>query len=280
MGIINNILPESLKPISRDIGFSINSIIYQLRCINITPTKNPIFILGNQKSGTSAIAYLLGKLTNNKTAIDLYYSGFHYSHFLKWKNQEITTSQFINTNRLDFSSKIIKEPHLSVFYNELKQEFTESKFIMIIRNPLDNIRSILDRLNIDGNKKNLDEEDKKKIFHSWNLLFNNTWIQGNRKQYIEVLAERWNIISEIFLENKNNMTLIKYEEFLENKTEKINELCDKMKLNKENDISKYLDIQFQPKGGKKEIDLIEFFGQENQEKIISICKNNMNKLGY
>ena len=168
MGIINNILPKRLKPISRDMGFSIKAFIYRIKCIGNYRNVNPIFILGNQKSGTSAIAALLGKLTNKKASIDLFYSGFYYNFFLKWKQKQITTSKFIKINRLEFSADIIKEPHLSVFYEELMKEFPQSKFIMIVRNPLDIFRSILDRLDIDGNKNYLEENDRRKIFHSWN----------------------------------------------------------------------------------------------------------------
>ena len=45
------------------------------------------------------------------------------------------------------------------------------------------------------------------------------------------------------------------------------------------DISNYVNIQYQPKGNS-EIDLIDFFGEENYSQIDNMCKANMNKLGY
>ena len=51
MGIINKILPNSLKPFSRDIGFS-RTLVYKVKKINKKINPTPIFILGNQKSGT------------------------------------------------------------------------------------------------------------------------------------------------------------------------------------------------------------------------------------
>ena len=72
MGFINQILPQKFKPLSRDLGFSINSILYKIKCIGIKTHCSPIFILGNQKSGTSVIAGLLGELSNKKTSIDLF----------------------------------------------------------------------------------------------------------------------------------------------------------------------------------------------------------------
>lgn len=280
MGFINKILPQKFKPLSRDLGFSINSIIYKIKCIGKKTHSSPIFILGNQKSGTSVIAGLLGEISNKKTSIDLFYSGFNYSLFQKWKDKRISTEKFINNNKLEFSSKIIKEPHFSVFYQELKSQFPNSKFIMIVRNPFDNIRSILDRLDVNGNITSLDKSDKKKFFHSWILLLNNKWIKGEKSQYIEVLAERWNIICNIYLENKENIILIKYEDFLLNKEKIIKDLSNKLKLENNIEISHLLEKQFQPKGKKQNMNITEFFEEENYQKIQSICKENMEKLGY
>jgi hypothetical protein len=151
---------------------------------------------------------------------------------------------------------------------------------MIIRNPFDNIRSILDRLDVDGTKRNLSKEDKKKFFHSWNLLLSNNWIQGNKTQYIEVLSERWNIICNSYLENQENIILIKYEDFLSNKKEVIYNLSKKLKLKEISDISHLLDKQFQPRGKQRKINVEEFFGTNNYNKIKYLCKENMKKLGY
>ena len=280
MGFINKILPNKFKPLSRDIGFLSNAIIYKIKCIRRKTHSYPILILGNQKSGTSVISGLLGEISSKKTAIDLFYSGFKYSLFVKWKDKKISTKEFINKNKIEFAYEIIKEPHFSVFYQELKSQFPHSKFVMIIRNPFDNIRSILDRLDIDGNKENLEDSDKKKIFHSWNLVFDNHWIGGEKTQYIEVLSERWNIICNTYLENKKDMILIKYEDFLLNKEEIIKILSSKLKLDNNKEISHLLEKQFQIKGRKKDVDLTEFFGGENYQRIESICKENMKKLGY
>tara|TARA_B100000674_G_C37946168_1_gene965038 strand:- start:725 stop:1567 length:843 start_codon:yes stop_codon:yes gene_type:complete len=280
MGIINKILPISLKPLSRDIGFSFRTLIYKFKCINRKINPYPIFILGNQKSGTSAIASLLGSFSGKITAIDLFLSGFRSSHFTNWKFKKISTKDFINKNKVEFSAEIIKEPHLSIFFDELKTEYPESKFVMIIRNPFDNIRSILDRLDVKGKKNLLNEKDRKKFFHSWKLLLNNKWIGGSKNHYIEVLAERWNTISNVYLDNKENIILVKYEDFISDKSNTIQLLAKKLELTQNGEISHLLDKQFQPKGRRKNQDVKVFFGDENYSKIYEICEENMNKIGY
>ena len=280
MGFINKILPKLLKPISRDIGFTIKSLLYIIKSANTRIKKNPIFILGNQKSGTTVIASLLGKLSNTNTSIDLFYSGFRYKNFLKWKKGEISTKKFINLNKLDFSSDIIKEPHLTVFYNSLKEFYPESKFVFIVRNPIDNIRSILDRLNIKGNKSTLNNNDKKNIFHAWKLVFDNAWIGGKNNNYIENLASRWNLLFNIYKKNSDNIILIKYEDFIENKLGCIQELSKKLELDEINEIKHLVNKQFQSKGKNKDQDTLSFFGGENHNIILKICGKNMSKLGY
>lgn len=280
MGIVNKILPKVLKPISRDIGFTLNTIVYKLKSIGKKRTLSPIFVLGNQKSGTSAIAALLGTLSSSTTAIDLFYSGFKYSLFIDWKTKKITTEEFISRNKVEFARRIIKEPHLSLFYTELKKEFPHAKFVMIVRNPIDNIRSILDRLNINGKKSHLDRKDKRNIFYSWNLLFSNHWLGGNKQQYIEVLSERWNIIMDSYFENQKDIILVKYENFLKDKIGILNKLSKELGLKNTDDISTLLDKAFQPKGKNSTQNPIEFFGEENLNIITRICKINMEKLGY
>ena len=280
MGIINKILPNSLRPFSRDIGFSLRTLVYKVKKINKKINPTPIFILGNQKSGTSAIASLLGSLSGKITAVDLFLSGYYPSLITNWKNKKINTQDFINKNKVEFSSEIIKEPHLSIFYDELKIEYPDSKFVMIIRNPFNNIRSILDRLNVEGNKTKLNKNDKKKFFHSWSILLNNKWFGGSKNHYIEVLAERWNIISKIYLENSDNIILIKYEDFISDKNKIIHILAEKLDLKKVREISHLLDKQFQPKGKRKDVDIKVFFGNENYSKIYDICRTNMRKLEY
>ena len=46
MGLLNKILPKQLKPISRDIGFTLNTIFYKIK--NIGKESNPLPILSSE----------------------------------------------------------------------------------------------------------------------------------------------------------------------------------------------------------------------------------------
>ncbi len=279
MGLLQRILPKKIKPASKKLGFFLKSKIYTYSRVFFKLEKKPIFILGNQKSGTSAIANILAKAVNQSSSIDLFLSGYKYDYLLDWKKNNISTEKFIKLNRIDFSKKIIKEPHLSVFYEELVRHYPESKFVFIVRNPLDNIRSILDRLKINGSQKFI-ENNSSKIFHSWELVFRTDWLGGKESNLIEVLSERWKIIAKIFLENKQNIILVKYEDFTKNKVRVINELAEKLNLTVSRDVKKILNYQFQPRGKNRNTDPEKFFGKKNYNKIIKICSSELRQLGY
>ena len=60
-------------------------------------------------------------------------------------------------------------------------------------------------------------------------------MNGLEVQKITILrfSERWNIISNIYLENTDNIILIKYEDFLLDKNKTIQMLAEKLNLKKE-----------------------------------------------
>ena len=67
--------------------------------------------------------------------------------------------------------------------------------------------------------------------------------------------------------------------FLKDKKGFIDNLTHKLGFDIKQDISNYVNVQYQPKGNSK-VDLDKFFGSKNSDLISNICKNNMKKLGY
>ncbi len=240
--------------------------------------EHPIFVLGNQKSGTTAIAALLGLATKSSVTLDI----------PKIENVSLTDSlfkgkvdfsEFIMMNRIAFSKDIIKEPTLTFFFNELLRFFPESKYIFVIRDPRDNIRSILDRCALPGNLDSLKESHLKNILPGWRKILEGEWV-GNGQNYIEILASRWNIAAEVFLKNKKNFILIRYEDFLKDRPGEIYKLAQKVGLKVKKDIRQYVNYQYQSKGKHRGISWIDFFGNNNLKKIEEICNHYMKIFNY
>lgn len=246
--------------------------------INAKVHPNPVFVLGNQKAGTSAIAALLAELTGFSVSIDLRQERYR-PNYHNVKKGELSFSDLIKINKLDFSREIIKEPNLTLFYKDLKTYFPNSQFIFVCRDPRDNIRSLLNRLKIPGHLSVLEYESQQKITPAWKLIMDIPWIEYQGKSYIERLAERWNFIIDVFLNNQEQFTLIRYEDFIKNKEESIVHIAREIDLNPVNDISRKINIQFQPSGNRN-IKWKDFFGDENLSKIEKICGDKMKILNY
>lgn len=274
------LIPSSLKPWAVSFLNLWKYLQTDLQGRVVQVNSAPIFILGNQKSGTSAIAALLGLQTGLTTSVDLVKEYLSTGEtYKKVKSGQLSYESFVNRNRLDFSRDIIKEANLTTFYQELFSYFPESKFVFVIRDPRDNIRSILDRHNLPGNLVQLSDEQKATLKTSWNIIFDGSWLGLNGRNYIEMLAMRWNLFTNIYLANKTNMVLVRYEKFLFDKIAVITELTKRLDLSVKYDISSKVDIQYQPAGNKK-VDLCAFYGPGNLKLIEDTCQKFMELTGY
>jgi hypothetical protein len=253
-------------------------INYAIRAQGTNINSQPIFILGNQKSGTSAIAGLLAQLTHASVAIDLSkevksptYPGI--------MSGSLSFSKFVKNHRLEFSKDIIKEPNLTLFYSDLARQFPKAKFAFVVRDPRDNVRSILNRLRIPGNYQDVRLSDYSEMTESWHLIINNRWFGLAGETYIEKMAHRWNFMADVFLKHQEQMVLIRYEDFLRDKLHVLKTTAHRLGLTAAHDIRSQLNTQFQPRGDRN-ISWHEFFGDENLRRIEAICQTRMEQLNY
>jgi len=236
-----------------------------------------VIILGNQKSGTTAIAKLLALNTGEKILLDT--PLLWEPNLSKIASGDISLKEIIRKNKYSFARSIIKEPNLTFFYDELKSIYPSSvKFIFIVRDPRDNIRSLLNRIKVPGNLDTMDEYAKHFTMHE-KSLFDKNFIPFSSDHYIVQLAERWVTAVDVFLNSKENFHLVKYEDFNKNKVNFIHQLSAKMGYQKKHDISTKVNVQYQPKGNQH-ISWNDFFGTKNLERIQNTCGSHMEKLGY
>ena len=99
------------------------------------------------------------------------------------------------------------------------------------------------------------------------------------ENYIEKIAFSWCLAADKYIQNLSKMKLIRYEDFMVDKTNSIAILARQVDLNPANDITDYLDIQYQPRGDHS-ISWIDFFGEKNLKSIEEICREYMNHFGY
>lgn len=235
------------------------------------PNRDALFIFGLQKSGTSVIAGLLAGKTGKTVTIDTKYFWEPYQSMLI--KGELQMKDLVQKYSYPFSKQIIKEPASTFFIDKVQEYFYLSKYVFIIRNPFQNIRSILNRLNLPGDRGTIDLEH---VNPNWRYLF----IEENGHNYIKALAKRW-VLANGQLERieHNACILVKYEDFNINKESFINELAEQLGFERKNSIANLVNKDFQPKGNP-ETDPKKFFGHRNYSLIYETCIDLIKYYGY
>ena len=242
------------------------------------PNPHPLLVYGNQKSGTSAVAALLAEATGKSVTLDLLTMPRSLKATEKAISKKIPVVDFINAHKFEFSREIVKEPGLTMLFDELDTFYNHPPAVFVIRDPRDNIRSILNKLGLPGNLP--ETPDLSSLKEAWRKNINHYGrIPEGVRHYIEKMAWRWNDFATTARKCHDKVVLIQYEDFIKDKKKCIEELAGRLGFAVVNDISSRMDRQFQPKGDRSTA-WIEFFGPENLKKIENICKENMLHFGY
>lgn len=249
------------------------SLLFRLAKVNDTP----LIVLGNQKSGTTAIAALLAEYTGFSITLDL--PNIWGTTVIKIYAGDVAFADFVGCNTYYFSKDIIKEPELTFLYSQVKEFFYQAKYLMIVRDPRDNIRSILNRLKIRGDMEDIGSNIFSTLPPGWQIVINGQWLGLHGETYIEMLAERWNYAADVYLQHSQDVVLIRYEDFVSDKVRAIERLAHQLGMAQANDISDKVNIQYQPKGDHS-VSWEEFFGEKNLLRIEHICGSRMPKFGY
>jgi hypothetical protein len=265
-------------PLARKVYSLLAHTTFALRKPFCRVSERPIIILGNQKSGTTAIAALLARMTGTSVTLDLTLEVLRPS-WEKLRSGSLSFSRFIDRNKLSFSRKIIKEPGLTLFFDELVGQFPDARFVFIVRDPRDNIRSILDRLHIPGNVPRLEPGHWAEIPHVWQPVLDGRWLELHGENFIDMLALRWNLLADTYLNNPEKMHLVRYEDFRSSKVAVIADLAETLGLERFYDIGNLVDKPFQPPGNAG-VAWETYFGSENLERINHTCRTRMDRFGY
>ncbi len=237
----------------------------------------PIIVLGNQKSGTSAIAHLLADFGGLTKTIDI--PPLWSSNTVKIMRRQRSLSDIVRLHRFFFSTELIKEPNMVFFLDQVLEIFPGAKYIFVVRDPRDNIRSILNRMKTPGSLKEIDSQRLKNLPGYRIMLDAGIWGIDDTVNYVGMLAHRWNKAVDHYVHYQNQIVLAKYEDFFINKYEFIRHLASRLGITEKADITDKLDIQYQPRGDR-DVPWEVFFGMDNLALIEHICGSRMELFGY
>lgn len=244
--------------------------------------RQAVIVLGNQKSGTTAVAALLAHLSGSTVTLDLTREILYPTHD-RVKDGRMSFETFVRRNRFQFSRTIIKDAHLAPFYKELRSIFPQARFVLVVRDPRDNIRSILDRLEISGRDPEASlASPHRRDRRAWRLVLDGSWLGIQGSGTLEHLAHRWNVCADVYVDHPDLVRLIRYEDFVADRRRAITDLASSLGLNVTRaelaeDVARR---SYQPPGKHRAQTPLEFFGSENLATIEAICGTRMAKLGY
>ena len=247
----------------------------RLRAMTAAPHPKPLFVFGNQKSGTTAVAGLLAAATGQTVTLD--FAGATEPFIGRLLRGQTPVGEFVRVNAWAFSTEIVKEPSLTFAAVPLMEHFGVKRAAFVIRDPHDNIRSILDRLKLAGDLERLDV-DSVKANRTWRSLLAGHDLGLPRDHYVATLARRWLRAVEVFNGARGNFELIRYGDFRNDRTASIATLARSLDLDPRHDIAQLAQRPFQRAGRPREA--VEFFGKDNLARIDEICGNAAASLGF
>ena len=186
----------------------------------------------------------------------------------------------VDEHRRRFAYDIVKEPGLTFVFDSLLECFPHARFLFILRDPRENIRSILNRLNVPGDLEDMKSEHWDGLPTTlWRIIMEGDLFGGPGRNYIETLAKRWNLAIQTYLRNAERIRLVRYEDFVADKAACITQLANHFGFEVVHDITDRVDVQYQPKGDHT-ITWHDFFGPDNLRRIECLCQEGMRQFGY
>jgi hypothetical protein len=271
-------VPDWLRPLSWWVGRRFRWWHHALRSATAKPHPRPIFVLGNQKSGTSAIAGLLARRCGLSVSLDMlqetYFPTFH-----RVPGGDLSFERYRRINRWEFSHEVVKEPNLTLLYPWLREAYPDSSMVFVVRDPRDNIRSLLNRLSIPGDLERLEERHKGEMNAGWELVLDGRWLGIEGEHFVDQLAARWVYCAQVYRDHAAVMHLSRYEDFEADKLGELDRLAGLLGLEMVHDVRDDLHRSFQPPGDRG-VGWRDFFGETNLARIETICGEAMQTLGY
>ena len=245
-----------------------------LRAMRSTPHADPVLVLGTQKSGTSAIAALLGIATRLPATIDLR-RDFERPLAPAVAAGRCPFARFLRRHAEGFANPIVKDPNLTFLLPRLLERWPDARIVCVRRDPVQTVRSVLDRLGIPGDLESLEEARLAAVPPGWRCVLDSRWCERLAPQgdiarrplhYVEELARRClladRVASEALAARPERTIEVRYEAFREDKAGAIESLAGRLGLavRDRDALAAAVYRPFQPAGRAASVDPQAFFG--------------------
>jgi len=242
------------------------------------PNPAPVVVFGNQKSGTSAVAGLLARLTATSVTLDLE-PEWRAPCYHQVRRGEVAFRRFVRRNGRGLSRDIVKEPNLLLLWEAYLAAFPGARKVLVVRDPRDNLRSVLDRLGLPGDRDDLPARDRRRNGKGWELYLSGEWLGLAGWSYVEVMAWRWDLGYRFWAANRADTVLIRYEDFVADKEGVLTDAANRLGLAPVAGLGGEGERAFQP-AGRPGRSWRAVFGERNLARIEALCAEGMREFGY
>jgi hypothetical protein len=245
----------------------------------------PVIFGGSPKSGTTAIAALLAQATGLRLSNDPFWRVCHRDRdgYLLPDVLEgnLRLDAFVRKYPAYFSAEIVKDPDFAFLFRDLKRVFPDSPQVFIVRDPRENIRSILNRLHLRGDLERLGPAENRMLAGDggWRVILDGRGLGLDAgANYIGRLAQRWTRGVDGYLAAGAPVHLVRYEDFMEDRLGFITDLAELLGLKVTADIRGKLGRPHTSPG--RSVPMEAFFGSRNLSVIEETCAAHMSRFGY
>lgn len=236
---------------------------------------DPVLVLGNQKTGSTAIARLLAAYGRLGIAADVPPAHTREQALVEGA---LPMSDFLQQARYYFRHAVVKENMLTLPAGALLEALPQARFVYVVRRAGENIRSILDRLGLPG--RPLPFHALPAVPEGWRSVVDGRWLFPDARNHIAALAARWTRTARLYQQHRARLTLVRYEDFTADKERTIARLAEHLGIPQRQDIRSLLDVPFQPRGAHRRVAPADFFSPEALRIIRHRCTDAMQALGY
>ncbi|MAC16943.1 MAG: hypothetical protein CMC97_01400 [Flavobacteriales bacterium] len=247
-----------------------------------------IYVFGCQKSGTSAVAQLTAMAGGLSATVDIpTIWRTPVSDIVKGQS---AVKDLVEIHRPYFSRELVKEPGLTPILEHVAAHVGLRKVVFVVRDPFTNVRSMLQRRGLEGNRPELAAEEFAAMMKgNWHWTYDwpyayrpqaKFWSEG--RHYVEGLGFLWSSCVAAMQraeENGVKVHVVRYEDFVKDKRGTVERILADFGRPVRQDVSAHVDVRFQPKGDHS-ISVEDFFGAANSAMLEEVTRSRAHLFGY
>jgi hypothetical protein len=188
----------------------------------------PVIVLGHQRSGTSAIAHLVSKASNSPLVDDPPWT--FTANVRQVYGDDVATARYLEEHRRDVEHGILKAPALTPLAPAIERWNLALRFLVVVRNPRDNIAAALEWRR---------DRDANSTTDFWDMR----WLGIEETDRLEMLAQRWVRHIEA-AQHLNHAVWVCYDDFCGDKAGVVRRLVDSLGFERCAPIDALVDQQF------------------------------------